>query len=196
MTIHIPAGFSNGHIIYSLSSDPEEMTTAIGFSSAPGTTPEEEADIFAASLSTGGIVLAAVMCNQYTYKGVRVERMTSTGMLVTDAVRSTVGTMAGGCLPSNCAHLVDKITGNGGRQFRGRMFFPPLFVVETAIDHMGNMAASSAGDLTSTFEMWRLAMVAGGIPPVLFHSNPALTPTLITGFRFQQQIATQRERMR
>lgn len=196
MTIVIPEGFSNGHIRYSLSSDPEEMTTAIGFSSAPGTSGEEEAFLLINSLSDAGLIDPAVFMSVYTFLGVRVERQTETGTLVTEVDEPVVGTMAGAPLPNNCAHLIDKVTNAGGRAFRGRMFWPPCFVAETGIDHQGNMAVGSQNDLTLVFEAWRDAMVTNSIPAVLFHSNPALTPTLITSLRMQQQIATQRERMR
>lgn len=196
MSIVIPDGFSNGHIRWVLSSDPQEMTTAIAFSSAPGTTPAEEAEIFNGAVSTGGLVTPSAVCDVYTYVGVRVERQTISGTIVSEVSQVIPGSMAGGCLPNNCAHLVDKLTNFGGRKQRGRMYFPPMYVLEGGIDHQGNMSTGSAADLTAAMELFRLAMVSAGIPPVLLHSSPADTPTLITGLRMQQQIATQRERMR
>lgn len=196
MTIHIPDGFSNGHLRFTLGGDPQEMTTAIGFSSAPGTTPEEEAELFRAAFSLTSLSSAGAICAAYTYAGVRVERQTSTGTIVTEENVGTAGTGSGNCLPSNCALLVDKVTSSGGRAFRGRMFFPPIYVAEDIVDHNGYINAGTVTTLQTTFNTWRAAMVSDGIPPVLFHSNEALTPTLITSLHFQPQIATQRERMR
>lgn len=196
VTINIPDGFSNGHIRFSLAGDTDEMTTAIGFSSAPGTTPEEEAVIFADSFADTTLASAGAICALYTYKGVRVERMTTTGSVVTEIDVTVVGTGSGTCLPSNCALLVDKVTASGGRAYRGRMFFPPIYASEDLVDHNGFINPTTAAVLQTTMTSFRTAMVTNGIPPVLFHSNVALTPTLITSLRMQSQIATQRERMR
>lgn len=196
MTIHIPSGYSNGHFRFVLAGDPQEMTTSIGFSSAPGETPEDEAAIFRAAMSASTLLNAGSILVDYTYTGVRVERMTDTGLIVSEINTPIVGTQAGGCLPNNCSFLMDKVTNSGGREFRGRMFWPPMFVNEANVDKNGFISSVSAASLTTSAQTWRAGMVSNGIPPVLFHSNPALTPTLITSFRFQQQIATQRERMR
>lgn len=196
MTTIIPVGFSNLHIRWRLSSDPQEMSSAIGFSSGPGRTVEQDAADLSNAMLTSGLSAAANFLSVYTFTGVTVERQTSTGILVASTESATVGTMAGSPLPNNCAHLIDKITNFGGRKQRGRMFWVPCYEPETGIDHQGNMATARQAIIDARFDTYLSSMAALDLDAVLLHSSPADTPTPIVALRLQQQIATQRERMR
>lgn len=196
MTIQIPEGFSNGHLRFSLSGDSQEMSTAVGFESLASASALVEAETFLATFKATSLGGAPAICSDYTFIGVRVERQTATGTIVTEANDVTTGTGGQACLPSNCSMLVDKVTGAGGRKFRGRMFFPPIYFDEAIVDHNGYVASGTVSILQDSFDDWLDNMITAEIAPFLLHSSSADAPTFLNGFRVQQQIATQRERMR
>lgn len=105
-------------------------------------------------------------------------------------------------LPQNCAALVDKFTGLGGRQFRGRMFVPNVLVegqVDSVGTILGTLRASLQGGMTGF--LGDLTDGPPSTPMVVLHNEaPGLgvtpAPTLVTSLVVQPTIATQRRRLR
>lgn len=105
-------------------------------------------------------------------------------------------------LPQNCALLVDKLTGRGGRTGRGRMFIPNI-LVENDVDNVGNISGGTVSALQGDFNTLLAAlsdpMTGPPVPMVLFHNAGApggTTPTPVDSLYVQSTIATQRRRLR
>ena len=105
------------------------------------------------------------------------------------------GTGSSGDVNPNCAMLIRKVTGFGGRMGRGRMYWPvaedqvgQAGVLKTSPDQVAAMNAAMADFLTD--------MVAADITPALLHNVASPAPYVITGFSTQPTTATQRRRLR
>lgn len=138
-----------------------------------------------------------------------VDMFVGNGSNPSGSVRSTkppvVGGFSGNTPPANVAVLVRKVTGVLTRSGRGRMFLP-FFVAESAVDEGGFIDADVLQDINAQFELWQTANAregAAGNGPVPAVINPSprpgggLTTSIqITGFAVQNQVATQRRRLR
>jgi hypothetical protein len=110
-----------------------------------------------------------------------------------------LGTDGGSLPPPNCAVLVQKHTGQGGRKGRGRVYLPGISSISGGLDSAGNFTQAKADDVTTAMEGWRTDITAGdtgpGGTPVLLHSD-ATTPYDIESFVCVPKLATQRRRLR
>jgi len=139
---------------------------------------------------------AARMSSEVRYLGVQATKQLEDGPLSSTFSVSVLGTATWKIPPNNAAVLVNKVTAGGGRRNRGRMFVCPSGVNEANADATGFMVS---GDLTNIQADWSTAfaaMTAAGYNPVIFHATAPFTPTPITNLSVQQQMATQRRRMR
>jgi len=192
MTLLIPPGFAQAAFRISLSGDPEEMITTVGVDIAG--TGQVEADAmrtwFIATFPVGDL------SNQFTFRGVTL-RVGQDGAppVVIEAPANHVGTaVSAGALPNNCAYLVRKNTNRGGRQGRGRMYWPTFIGSEEEIDQRGMLSALAIDDLGDRF-----TSLASQVDLVLLHDDQSPgpnTPDAIVGLVLDNQIATQRRRMR
>jgi hypothetical protein len=113
---------------------------------------------------------------------------------------STVGTSPGDCASQNCALIITKNTGLGGRWNKGRMFWPS--VNEAAITPVGALAGAYRTGTETAFNLWRTEIT--GLPGTygiselsLFHDESlGILPTPITSFVVEPVIGTQRRRLR
>jgi hypothetical protein len=98
-------------------------------------------------------------------------------------------------IPTNSALLVQKRSASAGARNRGRFFFPPFGVADNHVDHNGMHSTTQYNALDARLQVWFDLVSQGDFQPVLFHSDGG-TPTPITSFVLDPQIATQRRRMR
>lgn len=72
----------------------------------------------------------------------------------------TAGTHAMSSLPPNCAAVVKKLTGVGGREGRGR-FYLPWVLSESAVDEAGNFGGADLTDLQGYLDDWQETYLNG-----------------------------------
>lgn len=114
----------------------------------------------------------------------------STGAM-SDLGYVAVGTATGTPASPAVAALISKITGLGGREGRGRMFFPGLS--ETSVDVGGVWLAQASHQAACSDFLADLE--ASGTPMVLLH-NSGTSPTPVTSLNVSPTLATQRRRQR
>lgn len=178
----------------------------------PGATKNSTWSMGAAPSSIGGmaslletwdeaLTLANRPCNTgsmvtgWQYLGLEATYMDASGPLMYALPNSVTGTKDGAAMPVNCAFLVTKSTASGGRQGRGRIFFPPSLLGESGIDAGGFLAPGIVPTLQEYFTGMLDDMQVGLVPPYLLHDGAAV-PYEILSLNLQGQIATQRRRLR
>lgn len=190
MTVNIPVGFMQVAYRFTLTSDPEIMITTVGVDHGgdPATTLDAMAAAFASTLSAGDVL------SGWSWIGLRglVGQGTGPPSLVENTTTlNGTGSTAG--LPNNCAWLIRKNTALGGRSGKGRSYLPPFVGVEGDVDMRGVLTSAQQLGLQGLVDDW-----FAGFDTVLLHDSlsPVSTPTPITQFVVDRQIATQRRRMR
>lgn len=202
MTLIIPAGFAQITWLWEMNGDPEYMAVTCGVDHALG-----GGDFDPAASAAADAMLAAWpatgMSNQWRFRGVVARSSSGSPPYSTfESPRNVAGVGGANILPPNCALLVRKRTSVAGRRNRGRMYFPMLSVVETAVDQVGALAADSQVDLQTRLNTLYNALDSAGLSPVILHSDtpgqvtPVPAPTAIAEFVIQPRIATQRRRLR
>lgn len=194
--MQIPPGFVNLVHEFVRDGDNEPMVISLGFSWDGSTPYQDIVNNAAAAWDTSD--MQSTTCNVTALSKVVGKFGTiGEGDLV---VESTNGPFVGGssseCLPSNCALLVKKLTGLGGRKNRGRFFYPD--VRRPAVNMNGVIDSTNLATYTSAVSDWftNLGDVTGLEDGYLFHSDDNDAPTELVQFAVQSRIATQRRRMR
>lgn len=196
MTLFVPPGYKTCAYRFRVTGDLDEMVVTLGIGIDSLLDGQEAAEAaFLAITDTGRPCAPNEMLSGWSCVGTTVSEMTESGSLIYEHNGSSAGTVAAGGLPQNCCLLVHKRTGVGGRQHRGRMFFPCFNIGESSITNTGTFVEAHA-EIQTMFSGWRSAMVALDLEPVLFHTNVSITPTPITAFIVDPTIATQRRRLR
>lgn len=198
MALVIPPGFAQHRLRYRLTNDPEEMIITLGTEIGELTDPNLLASaIF--NLASTTISGAAEMYPTWTFVGVDT-------YIGQDGGDPTIGTYNGNLVgtrtvaaqpPNNCAVLIRKTSAFGGRRNRGRFYFPPMSLGETAVNENGVIAGPTLTGLQANFTEFYDQLVFDDLyNPVILHSVAPFTPTPVTAFQVQAQIATRRKRMR
>jgi len=211
MTLSIPPGF--GHVIHSvkLASDPEPMAVTFGFGLNNTVDTPAEADAVCNAcavifhddvmphMSTQYSLIQTEM--QYRYVGDTL----ATPIRVSVSALSGAGASTDAPAPQNCAILVQKRTGVGGRRGRGRLYLQsPL---EASVDANGTLVSSYHSALQTMANTWLsdLAGIADGLGGMhLLHSTTLAIPDpvdlpvpyQVTTLVVDPIIATQRRRLR
>jgi hypothetical protein len=97
-------------------------------------------------------------------------------------------------LPPSVAVLVNKITALGGRQNRGRMYWP-WAAAETSVDEAGVWDPAAVANFQSALFTFLAALDTASCPMVILHADGS-TPTPVTQLNVQGLLATQRRRLR
>ena len=196
MTLRVPVGYHNAVYRFALDGDAEEMVFSLGVDNVSADGPSVIAEgLFDAAVDAGSFASPANMCSVYRMTGVTLYTAELGGSLVTEHNEISQGTASAAPLPSNCAVLVQKRTGVGGRQFRGRIFCPPFQSGESNISATGDHGGTLA-ELQSEWGQFLAAIVGEAYSPVLFHTAEGVPPTPITQLIVDGKIATQRRRLR
>ena len=100
---------------------------------------------------------------------------------------------ADGAAP-NLAVLVRKQTDEGGRQGRGRLYYPG--VPEEVVNGAGVLTAGAVAQYQAAWDAFYTALDGADWTPVLLHSVAGNSPDEITSFVVESTTATQRRRLR
>lgn len=194
MTLVIPPGFAQVAYRFTLAGDAEEMISTVGID-LDGITGLPAG---AATAAMDAFVLgfpAAAWSTAWTVRGCTVYIGQDGGPpVIVEHVTDVVGVTTMNTCPQNCAVLVRKQTGLGGRAGRGRMFLPPFALDEGNVSPNGLLDSDFRNDTQDSMDAWM-----GGLTPVLLHDSltpGAPAPTPITNVIVDPRIATQRRRLR
>lgn len=200
----IPEGYGLAKLTWSMSGKSNPITSTCGY--VAGLTPPEDCAeaIYGYATMDGSIADPFAMSTTYTFENVEVIQ-TVDGVPVGAAFGTPItGAFTVALPPVNGSLLVSKKTSRVGRQFQGRFYLPNSHVSETLIDPMGNLDSTSFTGFQSRVDVFALGTGPSDlgfisntiVNAVILHTDPALTPTVITSFLPRQQLATQRRRMR
>lgn len=194
MTLVIPVGFAQIAYQFALEGDPEVMISTIGMD-LDGVTGLPAGAAGVADEAFQNAFPAADFYTAWRYLGVRVLIGQDGGPpVVVELPASVDGLQEPGTPPQNCAVLLRKQTGLGGRSGRGRMFLPPFNLAETNVASNGLLDSDYRSDMQAAVNTWM-----GDFSPVLLHDSAtpgSPAPTPITSVVVDQRIATQRRRLR
>lgn len=187
----VPVGFVRFNIVLSLANDPQDMMLTLAFDSqviAEATTVQVCNDVFdAVATWLGG------QASTYTLK--KVDGYWGNGLVGTSTRAPDQFGGTNNVLPQNCAYLIHKNSGLGGRKNKGRMYLPG--VAELSCDHAGNLDSGTITGLNAGLAtlFTNLGNIEALGAPVILHGDAA-TPTPIVSFTADTRIATQRRRLR
>ena len=203
MTVQIPEGFAQVALEMTHVGDKDPWYVTFGISTD---TPTAQQDDYAETIALAWLEsFGPELSSNVTTTAVTLTFAGGPdGRLVYRYALSIEGTSDVAKLPQNCALLVSKTTGLGGRKGRGRMYIPSI-LSEANVSDVGVLAngyVETYEAIARTF-LETLAdptEVPGGAglpscPMYLLH-NGATVPTLVTRLQVSPVISTQRRRLR
>jgi hypothetical protein len=119
-------------------------------------------------------------------------------------VTPKVGESSAAKLPQNCALLVKKVTGKGGRRNQGRFFLPNM-IDEDKVSNTGVITPAHRNQLQNSINDILISLHEDGDPGppgldmVILHGSEgagSTTPTVVDGLIVDGTISTQRRRLR
>lgn len=152
-----------------------------------------------------GAALVPILSNTSGYRGLVNDSSTIVDVTVRanrgaafPEIATTTVNVAGGLTGSpespQVAILMQKVSGVTGRANRGRMYFPAP--PESQTDGGGNYLAGVVAGYQARADQFESDLNLAGLPMVILHDNPALTPTPVLSFSISSTVATQRRRVR
>jgi hypothetical protein len=196
MGVLLPVGYGNATFVFQNAGAPKEYTTSVAYNPSDLDPTAHAAAIHTAWASgTTRPFSASKVSNEYQLLRVDVVEMDDIGPLLGSQPIVVQGTFGSGSMPPNCCVLMNKNTASGGRKNRGRMYVPPVNILETQVTALGTIPSANQTAITTLFNVAIGDMIAAGLPPVLLHSEPG-APTPITNIACTSVIATQRRRLR
>lgn len=194
--MEIPEGFANVRHVFSLVGRPKQMGWSHGIQCGVGQTAADVAPILTTAFTESFIPSTGAILAGWTYVGVEVTKTFAGNPDKHTRVINTVGSGGANGLVVNCALLVNKNTGVGGRKNRGRAFVPPFNIPEASVDQAGFLLAGDLVNQAAGYAAYRGKLEAEDLFLFVFHSSPADPATLITSLTVSPQVATQRRRLR
>jgi hypothetical protein len=203
--IVIPDGYGIASLVMRLTGRPNPFVITYGFdhTALTATTPDAMAGIIGTAWSTTGRFMHVTNTNNfYTFEKVHILMNRGGAKLEGNAPINLVGTNAGGSpAPPNVSIIVRKRTALAGRQFRGRMFFPPAFMAEASLDQSGVWASAALPGQQTQMNTTFTALNTAQLPMVLLHRQPKApltlpNPTVVSSLEIESVCATQRRRLR
>lgn len=196
----IPVGGRTATFNFAIDGNPRGVSTSIGIIDLDVIDPrsnEELASLVRAGWTGSGRPFqGSNMPDVYDLSDVTVTEMTEDGPISSAAGPAIAGTGGQAPVPINCALLVTKLTGIGGRRNKGRMYIPPFLPGESQVDQNGILTGTVQAVIQGQIDAAVAANAADDIGYVLFHQTGSEIPTAITELRCENLIATQRRRMR
>jgi len=197
-----PAGYGYFAITHSVSGATHFPTVTCGFlNTGFATAATLNTNLRAAMIASTNFWDAADMSAFYTMTSTYI-LLNTAGVLTTDLnVTPIIGTNVSlAPSPMNTAMIIRKNTAQAGRQFRGRMFMPPMNTSESNINQNGLLNGTAQSDLNIRSASFYAGLVANGLGPVLLHnpplSGPTPSPTTIQSFTVTPLIGTIKRRIR
>lgn len=200
MGIVIPEGYAQAVFVMQLAGRPRPYGITMGFHDPTGLmNPQAVVNAVAAAAEAEGSIFdttGPVWSNAYTYLGVNLTYMTSTGPVLESNPAASVGGNVLQPLPPNVSLLCRKSTARGGRKGRGRLFLPPAWIAESNVDSLGVIAGAQVTQIQNFLNVWMGEITAGPLDAVLFHEDPLTAPDVILALLAESSVATQRRRLR
>jgi hypothetical protein len=202
MTVQIPPGFGHAVHHFTYAGATEECSFGYGFSHAGFVAPNAPEDIAAVlhvalrDAGTPGLYSVTQMAtgDKYTHTSV-----TLGGTPQTVGEFSTIITGTGGPTTSRAqqweALTIKKVTGKGGRKFRGRMQPPGMNLSNTVILRDGTVLPVSLPDFQAQWSAWFGILAGLNLPMVLLHSDETIPPTPVLRLEVKSQAGLQRRRV-
>lgn len=197
MGVRIPVGFGQAVVPIRHTLHNREWVITFGFDAPASPNPVIIAnDIYTNITGTGNPFQASALGTQYTVGPVRCSIMQEPGIVSGEGTGFLVGTNAATTQPvPSVSILVQKRTGVGGRQNRGRFFVPAVQLAEADIDNLGNISTTVYNATYLQWEQFLANQNTDGYGVWVLHSGfgaPAQVLNLVT----QRKVATQRRRLR
>lgn len=195
MSVVVPVGEGTARFQWSLPAIGKEAVITCGVETTAAVLPSTWADLLSNALVASGVAAAASMLTGWRYDGCSVTYQDVTGPIVYDYPEAVSGTIVADALPINCAVLVSKRTGVGGRRGRGRMYWPITSIAESGVDAGGAILAAHRTTVQTRWDNF-LTQVATDDLRLLVHHDNGAAGTPITDLIVEGTIATQRRRLR
>lgn len=200
----IPANFFHISFIHEVTGVDDQVINTLGIGVGAGTSTEANFVDLADAWATN--IVIPIMSNATTFTRMLVRD--STGVVL-DIDRADVGTSGTSIVPVNCAAVVEKRTGIGGRRNRGRVFIPGI--PESQVNEAGLLETTYRDGIDADFVAFQSDVEAidpgewftfilhskgwdGAVEPADPGNAPA--PSLITSWVTKPGIGTQRRRLR
>lgn len=197
MTAVIPNLFSLATITFTTVGVARPQQITMGLQPGVGLTPAQQNAALRGALigAVNRPFSAANMDNQYSCVESKILYRNASGVLLSHIDTGiVVGTKVIDPLPLNTSVILRKVTSFAGKKYRGRCLLPPMFFNEADVDNAGNISAVAT--YQTIWDNAYASLVAGAVPPVLLHDDPALTPTAINSFSVNTRIGTIGKRLR
>lgn len=201
MPLHIPDGFAEINVRWSLSGDPEVMTVAYGVETS-AVTPADVQDLVDDHYAEWATFMAN-WSSDYSLVGLSCKAHIGASFFEAENLLVTGGGGGAVAVPvQNTALLVRKSTGLAGRANRGRWYLPAGRLAEVDVNNTGIIDSADVtviqGEITTLTT--GLASTPFGGALVLLHTEtaPGVGPdaTPITLFTLDNRVASQRRRLR
>jgi hypothetical protein len=191
--MEIPTGWAQVNLVFGGPGAPRGAQVVYGAQLVGGgalTTPQDYADFARTAWETDihpGLMSGLIFVEARVKFGPN-----ATGLDAT-ATSNTAGGLAVSGEAPQVAVLIRKITAQGGRQGKGRMFLPGI--PETSVSG-GVVEQGTINVLDANFADWLAAHSLANFPVALLHQEAGISPFIVTEMFTQNIIATQRRRIR
>lgn len=192
----IPAGYVLLKFVFTLVGDTEEMITTIGAESVATDAATRLASLNDQFDNWNDNVLPR-QSQSYTLQRVDGIFGDASGDIPASSSSSGApGHDTDQAVPQNTSVLVRKLTGVGGRENRGRMYVPGVTVPDVTAQGTMNTTPLANWQTAMANLLLGIESAAQTNRAVIFHSNGALSPTIVQNLQVQSRLATQRRRLR
>jgi hypothetical protein len=191
--MEIPTGWAQVNLVFEGLAAPRGAQVVYGAQLVGGgalVTAQDYADFARTAWET---TLQPELTQALTFKEARVKLGPNATGLDATATSNQQGGVALSTEAPQVAVLIRKITAQGGKQGKGRMFLPGI--AEVAISG-GAINAASKNLLDIAFADWLDQHDTALFPVALLHQEAGISPYIVTQMITQSVVATQRRRIR
>lgn len=194
-TVIIPADFAQVTLIFTGAALPTGAASTFGIDvGSTAGTPADVAQAVGSAWTTAQC--ESIMVLEVTLSEILVKFGPNATGPSDSSVPSVAGTDSRVGVPPNTSYLIQKRTALGGRQGRGRMYWPGI--PEAEVNEAGTLNSAwvlaAQAVITDFYDQLTLSTLV----PVLLHSedSPPFVPLTIQSFDLSSVVATQRQRLR
>lgn len=190
MSLRVPLGFYETTMHFTIPGQDGDVVTSLGWFGHDSTDPPDfGAVVFILSQLQGNISADCEFSTCTFNLG-----SAAADNPVHEEAAGFVGLAAGAQHSPATSILVQKRTALGGRQFRGRNYYPGA--EKNSVGDDGIISGATVTGLQTNWDGMVADMATAGDTPQLFHQKLPTAPTDIVSFQVQAKIATQRTRLR
>lgn len=198
-----PSNYGQWTLTMQVTGNPYPAQVTMGFSDTAGTRTAANFNATIKTTLTAGYAFPPLAVANFSSACEVIQSyflLNRGGVLTSDILNwNTVGTKSINLTPANGALLVRKRTALAGVKYRGRNYWPNIWIDESNVDQAGNMSGTDFNSLQVGFGVgsgWLGSAIATGILPYILHTDPAINPDEILSYQLENKMATQRRRMR